>query len=116
MAQQSLIEAQPAHAGAGLAKLIWLLEWPGVRLLGLTFAFTGNFLSCMERWFGCLLCTQRSSADIITHYVMGALGVAESNVHTPAVTRRELLAMARLLRRSLWFWVGALALLALLGW
>ena len=33
-------EGQPE---AKLGKLIWLLEWPGVRLLGLTFAFTGNF-------------------------------------------------------------------------
>lgn len=101
---------------ARLLKLIWLMEWPAVRVLGLTFAFTGNFLSCMERWLGCLLCAQRSSADIITHYVLGALGVLEGNTQTPEVTRRELFAMARLLRRSLWFWVGALALAALRGW
>lgn len=106
-------EGQPE---AKLGKLIWLLEWPGVRLLGLTFAFTGNFLSCMERWLGCLRCTSRSSAQIITHYVLGALGVLESNGQTCEITRRELFAMGRLLRRSLWFWVGALALAALRGW
>jgi AmpE protein len=99
-----------------LMRLIWIIEWPAVRLLGLTFAFTGNFLSCMERWIGCLLCTQRSSADIITHYVLGALGVMEGNRQTLEVTRRELFAMARLLRRSLWFWVGLLAIAALRGW
>lgn len=103
------------HPWPALSKLIWLIEWPAVRLLGLSFAFTGNFLSCIQRWQSCLFCTSRSSAEIITHYVLGALGVMEGGKQTVDVTRRELLAMARLLRRSLWFWVGALALAALRG-
>ncbi len=99
-----------------LGRFLWYVEWPAVRLLGLTFAFTGNFLTGIQRWLSCLSCSQRSSAEIITHYVLGALGVMEGGRQTVDVTRRELFAMARLLRRSLWFWLGALALLALRGW
>ncbi|HEY6529676.1 MAG TPA: regulatory signaling modulator protein AmpE [Cellvibrionaceae bacterium] len=99
-----------------LMRLIWLLEWPAVRLLGLTFAFTGNFLNCFQRWQACVLCRTRSSAQMISHYVLGALGVSDDNEARLEVTRRELLAMSRLLRRSLWFWVGLLAVAALKGW
>lgn len=99
-----------------MARLVWTLEWPAARLLGLTFAFTGNFLSCMHTWRGCVFCKERNSEQIITHYVLGALGAVESSSPSLAVTRREIAAMGRLMRRSLWFWVGALALAALAGW
>jgi AmpE protein len=104
------------HPHPRLMRFIWWLEWPAVRLLGLTFAFTGNFLSCFQRWQACVFCRARSSAQMITHYVLGALGVSDDNEARLDVTRRELFAMSRLLRRSLWFWVGLLAVAALKGW
>lgn len=96
-----------------LARLVWLLEWPAARLLGLTFAFTGNFMSCIQRWQACVFCTARSTEQIITHYVLGALGVQEGMQQDLDITRREVAAMGRLMRRSLWFWMGLLALGAL---
>lgn len=96
-------------------RVVWLMEWPAVRLLGLTFAFTGNFLVFIHRWKACVFCLQRSTQAMITLYVLAALGAAEDNSHSLEVTRREVAAMARLMRRSLWFWVGALAVVALRG-
>lgn len=96
-----------------LARLVWFLEWPAARLLGLTFAFTGNFMSCIQCWQTCVFCSARSTEQIITHYVLGALGVQDRVHQDLDVTRREVAAMGRLLRRSLWFWMGLLALAAL---
>ncbi|MEY4590833.1 MAG: hypothetical protein RL497_2909 [Pseudomonadota bacterium] len=104
------LHAQP---WPGLVRLVWWLEWPAVRLLGLTFAFTGNFLSCIQRWQACVFCSVRSTQEIITYFVLGALGVADGAKQELDITRRELFAMGRLFRRSLWFWVGVLALVAL---
>jgi AmpE protein len=99
-----------------LARLLWFIEWPAARLLGLTFAFTGNFMSCIQRWQACVFCSERSSAQIITHFVLGALGVHETANQDLDVTRREVAAMERLMRRSLWFWMGILAFNALIIW
>jgi AmpE protein len=99
-----------------LEKSIWLLEWLPVRLLGLSFAFTGNFLSCLHQWRACVFCRVRSTAQIVTDFMLAALGVSERANQGLDITRRELSAMGRLFRRSLWFWVGVLALAALRGW
>jgi AmpE protein len=103
------------QAWPAMNRFVWYLDWPVVRLLGLTFAFTGNFLVFLQRWRVCVFCIKRSTADIITLYVLGALGADEGLQQNADVTRREVTAMARLMRRSLWFWVGVLAVVALRG-
>lgn len=107
---QLMIAAQPT-ALAG--RWLWLLEWPAVRLLGITFAFTGNFIGCVQRWRQYFCCVQSSTALVAMQSVLGALTVANGQEQTSAVTRRELAALVKLLARSLWFWLGALALIAI---
>ena len=47
------------------------IEWPAVRLMGLTWAFVGNFDSCP--WRESLLDTQSSSVTILNNSLRGAL-------------------------------------------
>lgn len=95
------------------ARLLWALEWPAVRVLGLSFAITGNFVGCFNRWQRQLL-AENASAEVLRETVLGALSVDDELVHSCDCTQREVTALKRLYARTLWFWVGALALITLL--
>jgi AmpE protein len=51
---------------------LWLIEFPAVRLMGLTWAFVGNFDSCPLR--DSLLDSENSSMTILNNSLRGALG------------------------------------------
>lgn len=53
-------------------KWLWLIEFPAVRLMGLTWAFVGNFDSCPLR--DSLLDSENSSMTILNNSLRGALG------------------------------------------
>lgn len=53
-------------------KWLWLIEFPVVRLMGLTWAFVGNFDSCPLR--DSLADTENSSMTILNNSLRGALG------------------------------------------
>ncbi len=107
-----LAESQPRPL---LQRWLWLMEWPSVRVLSLSFAFTGNFLGCVQAWRRYYRCVTSPSSLVIAQSVLGALSVGEGTTQTSAVTRRELMAMRSLFGRTLWFWLGTLALLTLRG-
>ncbi|WP_096085313.1 histidine kinase [Agaribacterium haliotis] len=92
---------------------LWLLEWPAVRLLGLTFALTGNFQGCIEHWRDCLLCGSRRTNDILSPMILGALAVSDDTIQDGEITRKELTLMSKLFQRSLWFWIAVAALFSL---
>jgi AmpE protein len=60
-------------------KWLWLIEFPAVRLMGLTWAFVGNFDSCPLR--DSLLDTENSSMTILNNSLRGALG-ASTDLYT----------------------------------
>ena len=65
-------QAAPHSAEAKVAEQwLWLIELPAVRLMGLTWAFVGNFDSCP--WRDSLLDTENSSATILNNSLRGAL-------------------------------------------
>lgn len=105
-------QVQPQQATA--SRLLWLLEWPAVRLLGISFAFTGNFVGCYERWRECLLCSKRSTVTILGPLILGALAVRDNTAQTGDVTRKELALLDRLYLRTLRFWLAAAALIILI--
>lgn len=55
-------------------KWLWLLEYPAVRLMGITWALVGNFDSCPVR--NSLLDTESSSMTILNNCLRGALGAS----------------------------------------
>jgi AmpE protein len=63
----------PGTAEAQLAdKWLWIIEFPVVRLMGLTWAFVGNFDSCPLR--DSVLDSENSSMTILNNSLRGALG------------------------------------------
>jgi len=64
-------------------KWLWLIEFPAVRLMGLTWAFVGNFDSCPLR--DSLLDSENSSMTILNNSLRGALGAPTDLYLKPVV-------------------------------
>jgi AmpE protein len=115
-------------------KWLWLIEWPAVRVMGLTWALVGNFDSCFRRWQRSLVDVASSSMTVLSSHLHGALGVAEPRSAEAGEGGDEGEALAGLVAenlqpadsfsllknsqplfsRSLLLWVFALALITLL--
>ncbi|BCD98450.1 regulatory signaling modulator protein AmpE [Marinagarivorans cellulosilyticus] len=94
-----------------VARWLWVIEWPAIRILGLTYAVTGNFGGCINAWKKSVFCQTRSSQSVLLDNMLGALAVDETLAQTPEVTRRELEALQQLLSRTLWCWLGVIGVL-----
>ena len=89
---------------------LWALEWAPARLLGVSFAITGNFVGCVNRWRQFVMCPSSNASWVLMQSVLGALSVDDELVQSCDVTQREVNALKRLYQRTLWFWLAALAL------
>lgn len=89
---------------------LWLLEWPAARVLGLSFALTGNFVSCLQSWRHFFWSTEHSTAEVLLHSVRGALHMDEELSPSAIVLEREVEAALSLFSRTLIFWICVLAL------
>lgn len=105
-------QANPSQAAH---RWVWLLEWPVVRLMGLTWAMAGDFERCFGRCQRELLDRQHSSSALLYDQILGALGSEEVSP-APAKVEPDMIRASRpLFSRSLWLWVCVLALLTLLA-
>lgn len=105
-------EDRPDPASTGW---LWLLEWPAVRLLGISFAVTGNFVGCVRAWRISLLSGTATSSEVLSQTALGALLVDDDLQQTCAVTRRELLALQSLYNRTFWLWLGCIGVWGILN-
>lgn len=96
-------------------RVLWMAEWPAVRVLGLSFAMTGNFVGCYRHWRDCLICPKRSTVQVLSPMILGALSVDDDISQTCEVTRKELSLLERLYTRTLWFWLAAASIIILLA-
>ncbi|WP_439135022.1 regulatory signaling modulator protein AmpE [Pseudomaricurvus sp.] len=96
------------------ARLCWLLEWPVVRLLGLSFALAGNFVGCIGRWKDCLLAVDMSTEQVMETCVHGSLNVNSREITSEGITEQEVEALIPLLSRSLILWLCVLAVFSIL--
>ena len=104
--------ARPENAGA--KRWLWAMEWVPVRLLGVSFAITGNFVGCINHWKRHAISTTSSSSSVLRETVLGSLSVDDELMQSCDCTQREIAALKRLYARTLWFWVTCLALWILL--
>ncbi len=104
-----MLEAQQQAAD----KLVWLLEWPAVRLMGMSFALTGNFVGCFQQWHECLWCVRRSSDEVMYTYVVGALTIAPEEVCEVQAGEREATLLQQLISRTLIFWLCVISVVYL---
>lgn len=110
----SFLYRQIDPADARATHWLWVLEWMPVRLLGVSFAVTGNFVGCINHWKRHLVSTASSSAAVLRETVLGALSVDDELMQSCDCTQREITALKRLYTRTLWFWVTCVALWILL--
>ncbi len=94
-------------------KLVWLLEWPAVRLMGLSFALTGNFVGCFQQWTECLWCARRPTDEVMYNYVVGALTIAPEEVCDAQASEREATLLQQLISRTLIFWLCVMSVVYL---
>lgn len=93
---------------------LWLLEWPAARVLGLSFALTGNFVGCIQRWRTQLWSVEQSTGEVLLEAVLGALSVDEEAPVSAKTTEREYKATLSLFSRTLIFWLCVLAVASVL--
>ncbi len=93
---------------------LWAIEWPVVRVLGLSFGLTGNFVSCMHNWQEEFLDTEQETTTIMRHFVYGALNIDDSDNIEESSVARLLKACLSLLSRTLILWICVLAVATLL--
>lgn len=110
----SFLYRQLNQADSGARHWLWALEWVPVRLLGVSFAVTGNFVGCINHWKRHMISTSSSSAVVLRETVLGALSVDDELMQSCDCTQREIAALKRLYTRTLWFWVTCAALWILL--
>lgn len=105
----SFLYAQ-AHGERVARRWLWALEWLPVRLLGVSFAVTGNFVGCVNRWKRHVLNLASTSGNVLRETVLGALSVDDEIMQSCDCTQREINALKRLYTRTLWFWITCLAI------
>jgi AmpE protein len=89
---------------------LWALEWLPARLLGVSFAVTGNFVGCVNRWKTHVFSLASTSGSVLRETVLGALSVDDELMQSCDCTQREISALKRLYTRTLWFWLTCLAI------
>lgn len=97
------------------ARGVWLLEWPAVRLLGLSFALTGNFVGCFQHCKAQLSEVRTTSAEVLEFFVHGALNVNGEGVIAEDINEQEVEALMPLLSRTMILWLCVVALITIAG-
>lgn len=105
---------QQKHHNPSIEQWHFWLEWPAARVLALSYAITGNFSACLNEGRALLLSVSHGAKDTLLPAILGALSIDDSVPQTREITRRELEAIARLLSRTLWFWMGVIAITTVL--
>lgn len=110
----SFLYAQSRPERRSLQHWLWALEWLPVRVVGASFAVTGNFVGCMNRWKAQVFSMVSSSAAVLRETVLGALSVDDELMLSCDCTQREVFALKRLYTRTVWFWLTCIAIWVLL--
>lgn len=111
-----------AHASSTASLLIAALEWPVVRVFGITVALLGNFSSTLAVWLASALNTGMSARRILHELCLAALGQdmqwqqprflrSQTPAQQAASAQAEITAIEVLLKRCLVFAVVVIALL-----
>ena len=98
---------------AAARRCLWLIEWPAARVLGISFAITGNFVGCFNSWRHHFWGGEVATPDVLGQCVEGALNVEQGESQSLAISEKELRWMASLYYRTLIFWMCVLAGLAI---
>jgi AmpE protein len=97
-------------------KLLWLLEWIPVRLLGFTVGLVGSFSDTATHLRELLFCRQTATAELLRRCVQGALGKSEqADPESETLNKAEINEVTSLFRRSMTAWLVGIAILVILS-
>ena len=114
------IAAPNPHSSSDLnspaLKLLWLLEWIPVRLLGFTVGLVGSFSDTATHLRELLFCRHTATAELLRRCVQGALGKSEqADPESETLNKAEINEVTSLLRRSMTAWLVGIAILVILS-
>ena len=114
------ITAPNPHSSSDLnspaLKLLWLLEWIPVRLLGFTVGLVGSFSDTATHLRELLFCRQTATAELLRRCVQGALGKSEqADPESETLNKAEINEVTSLFRRSMTAWLVGIAILVILS-
>ena len=97
-------------------KLLWLLEWIPVRLLGFTVGLVGSFSDTATHLRELLFCSHTTTAELLRRCVQGALGKSEqADPESETLNKAEINEVTSLFRRSMTAWLVGIAILVILS-
>ena len=97
-------------------KLLWLLEWIPVRLLGFTIGLVGSFSDTVDHLRELIFCPHTGTAELLRRCVNGALGESASDhIKDTVLTKAAINAVASLFRRAMTAWLVGIAILVILS-
>jgi AmpE protein len=94
-------------------RLTWLMEWPVIRVLGLSLALTGNYMGGYQALSSRCFRFDCSSEEALEAMVHGALNVNSSELTQQGITEQEVEVLQPLLSRTLMLWLCVLALISI---
>ena len=114
------ITAPNPHSSSDLnspaLKLLWLLEWIPVRLLGFTVGLVGSFSDTATHLRELLFCRRTATAELLRRCVQGALGKSEqADPESETLNKAEINEVTSLFRRSMTAWLVGIAILVILS-
>ena len=114
------ITAPNPHSSSDLnspaLKLLWLLEWIPVRLLGFTVGLVGSFSDTATHLRELLFCSHTTTAELLRRCVQGALGKSEqADPESETLNKAEINEVTSLFRRSMTAWLVGIAILVILS-
>ena len=114
------IAAPNPHSSSDLnspaLKLLWLLEWIPVRLLGFTVGLVGSFSDTATHLRELLFCSHTTTAELLRRCVQGALGKSEqADPESETLNKAEINEVTSLFRRSMTAWLVGIAILVILS-
>ena len=97
-------------------KLLWLLEWIPVRLLGFTVGLVGSFSDTATHLRELLFCRHTATAELLRRCVQGALGkFDQAEAESESLNKAEINEVTSLFRRSMTAWLVGIAILVILS-
>lgn len=93
--------------------ILWAVEWPAVRLLGLTFALTGNFVGCFGVLKNAFFDFTETAKHHLTYFALGSFSSDDTLDIAQDINRKEVSLLTKLYQRTMWFWLVAIAVIEL---
>lgn len=116
VAEERLDQNPNAALNSPALKLLWLLEWIPVRLLGFTLGLVGSFSDTATHLRELLFCRHTATAELLRRCVQGALGKPDqTDPKSETLSKVEIDAVTSLFRRSMTAWLVGIAILVILS-